>query len=211
MAKRMTDTDKWKKPFIKSLPTELKLFYLYLLDDCDHAGIWHVDIEVAEIRLGVKINSDVALGCFGEKIIVFDGGSKWFIPDFITFQYGELTEKNKMFKPVSSLLSKYNLMGHISPIYGGKDKDKVKDKEIVKEKEAEETVKFPIDHCAMIASNDQTWVHNSGFTGKLKDEFLKHLKGSGEMEKNPADFKKHFWNWKTKQPEDKKPLKLVFK
>ena len=71
--------------------------------------------------------------------------------------------------------------------------------------------KFPIDHCSFIASQDETWVHDSGFTGKLKDEFVKHLKGAGETEKNPADFKKHFWNWKKKLPEEKKPLKLVFK
>ena len=71
--------------------------------------------------------------------------------------------------------------------------------------------KFSIEHCALIASNDETWVKDSDFKGKLKEDFIKHLKGSGETEKNPADFKKHFWNWKTKQPEDKKPLKLVFK
>lgn len=71
--------------------------------------------------------------------------------------------------------------------------------------------KFPIDHCALLVSNDQTWVNNSGFVGKLKDEFIQHLKGAGETEKNPADFKKHFWNWKKKLPEEKKPLKLVFK
>ena len=132
----MTDCDKWKKPFIKSLTPHLKLFWLFILDDCDHAGVWHVDIEVAELRLGIKINKTEALKAFGEKVFVINGGNMWFIPDFITFQYGELTVKNKMYKPVSSILKKYNLMGHLSPINGGKEKeeDKVKDKEIDEQK-----------------------------------------------------------------------------
>ena len=56
MAKRFTDTDRWKKPFIKGLNLEQKLLWFYILDDCDHAGLWHVDIEVASIRVGVNID-----------------------------------------------------------------------------------------------------------------------------------------------------------
>ena len=35
MAKRFTDTDKWKKGFIKRLPAKYKLLWLYILDDCN--------------------------------------------------------------------------------------------------------------------------------------------------------------------------------
>lgn len=128
MAKRMTDTDKWKKPFIKSLPIEYKCFWFYILDDCDIAGVWQVDIEVAEIRLGVKLSLQKARGFFNEKVVEFDNGTKWFIPDFIDFQYGGLNEKNKLYNSIFSVLNKYSLMGHLSPINGVKDKDKVKDK-----------------------------------------------------------------------------------
>lgn len=117
--KRLTDVDKWKKPFFKVLPAEYKLFWLYLLDDCDHCGIWHVDLEVAEIRLGVKLSLEKARGLFKERVVEFDGGTKWFVPDFIGFQYGELDAKNKMSKAVLPVLKKYNLMGDISPINGG--------------------------------------------------------------------------------------------
>ncbi|UXO94092.1 hypothetical protein Pan5_50 [Pseudanabaena phage Pan5] len=137
MAKRMTDTEKWKKPFLKGLPPEYKLLWFYILDDCDHVGIWQVDMEVAEIRLGVKLSEEKARGLFKEKVVAFDNGTKWFIPDFIDFQYGVLTEKNKMYNPVLSVLKKYNLMGHLSPINGGKEKDKDKDKDKVKEKDTE--------------------------------------------------------------------------
>ena len=60
MAKRFTDTDKWKKGFIKNLPAKYKLLWLYILDDCNHAGIWDTDFEVASIRIGRKINEKEA-------------------------------------------------------------------------------------------------------------------------------------------------------
>lgn len=198
MPKRITDTEKWKKPFIKSLPVEYKLFYLYLLDDCDHAGIWHIDIEVAEIRLGVKLSLQKARGFFAERIVEFDSGTKWFIPDFISFQYGALDEKNKMYKPVSLLLNKYNLMGHISPIYGGKEKvkEKEQDNEKVKEWEREK----------------QNFLCNEGWiykfcTGKrlsldhfkaLATEFLSDVELKEDY-KDATGLRSHFTNWFNKR------------
>lgn len=80
MSKRLTDTDKWKKGFIKSLSPAYKLLWLYITDDCNHAGIWDVDLEVASLRIGMKLNHEEALRQLGTKIVPFDGGSKWFIP-----------------------------------------------------------------------------------------------------------------------------------
>ena len=126
----MTDTDKWKKPFIKSLPIEYKCFWFFILDDCDHAGIWQVDQEVAELRLGIKLSLEKARGLFNDKVVAFDNGTKWFIPDFINFQYGGLNEKNKLFNSISQVLNRYNLLGHLSPIYGVKEKEQEKEKDI---------------------------------------------------------------------------------
>lgn len=109
MAKRFTDTDKWKKPFIRALDAPYKLLWLYILDDCDMAGIWQKDFEVASIRIGEKVTEARALEIFGERIKVF--GDKWFIVDFISFQYGELSENNRMHKAVSNTL----LKNHIIP------------------------------------------------------------------------------------------------
>ena len=132
MAKRMTDTDKWKKPFIKSLPTEYKLFWLYLLDDCDHAGIWQVELEVANTRLGLHLSQKKILGFLAERIVEFDNGTKWFLPDFVSFQYGKLNPLNRAHLSVVSQLDKYELLKYLpekikglgSPLQGAKDKDK---------------------------------------------------------------------------------------
>jgi hypothetical protein len=134
MAKRFTDTAKWKKEFIKGLSAKHKLLWFYILDDCDHAGIWEVDFEVASLRIGEDVSYDEAFAALGQQLEVI-GKNRWWIKDFISFQYGALTEKNKMYKPIMTVLQKFNInpniphsMEHISPIDGVKVKDKDKDK-----------------------------------------------------------------------------------
>lgn len=147
MAKRFTDTDKWKKPFIKTLEAPYKLLWLYILDDCDHAGMWQVDIEIASIRIGEKIDIKKAIENFGDKIKVLDNGEKWFVQDFIDFQYGILNPENRAHKSVLNLLEKYINKGLISSLQGAKDKDKdkEKDKEKVKVKDKDAKILLPYD------------------------------------------------------------------
>jgi hypothetical protein len=109
MAKRFTDTEKWKKPFLRGLEGPYKLLWFYILDDCDMAGIWQPDFEVAEIRIGERVTSARAIELFGDRIKIFDNGTKWFIKDFIQFQYGELKATNRMHNAVISTLKKNNL------------------------------------------------------------------------------------------------------
>lgn len=141
MAKRFTDTNKYKKPFIRSLKAPYKLLWDYLYHDCDHAGIWIVDFDIAQIYIGndAPVNKEDALMYFNEfetKIVEIDNGRKWFIPSFITFQYGELNPGNRAHGSVIRHLEKYNLIKdnkpHISPLQGGMDMDK--DKELDKDK-----------------------------------------------------------------------------
>jgi hypothetical protein len=141
MAKRFTDTEKWKKPFIRGLQGPYKLLWLYICDDCDHAGIWQVDIDVAQIRIGEKIDINEAIKIFDEKIIIFDKGNKWFIPSFIEFQYPSgLNPDNRAHNSIIILLEKYKLLDKQNkpltrPLQGCKDMDMdmVKDKDKVKE------------------------------------------------------------------------------
>ena len=109
MAKRFTDTDKWKKGFMKSLSTKYKLLWLYIVDDCNHAGVWETDFEVASIRIGSKISENEAIKHFAEQIRIFDNGDKWFIPKFIDFQYGQLNSNIRPHQAVINLIEKYDL------------------------------------------------------------------------------------------------------
>jgi hypothetical protein len=139
MAKRFTDTNKYKKPFIRGLQGAYKLFWDYLYHDCDHAGIWIVDFEIAQLYLGqdMQINKNDALCYFNDgetRIIEFDNAKKWLIVPFIQFQYGELNEQNRVHSSVIMELKKSGIdKGLISSLLGAKDKDK--DKDIDKEEE----------------------------------------------------------------------------
>ena len=109
MAKRFTDTDKWKKGWFKQLNPKQRLFWLYVLDDCSAAGIWDVDLEVAGIRIGEPINSDEAVEVLGKDVVWFDNNEKIFIPKFIDFQYGVLNENSRPHASVIKMLDKYDL------------------------------------------------------------------------------------------------------
>lgn len=134
MAKRFFDTDFFKKKFIRDLDAPYKLLWFYIMTDCNHAGIWEVDFEVAQIRLKVDVNENTSAEIFQGKIVKVDSGDKWFIPSFIEFQYGELNEKNNAHLSVIQILTKYSLLNEVahkplvSPSEGAMDKDKEMDK-----------------------------------------------------------------------------------
>jgi len=111
MAKRFIDTNLFKKGFVKQLPPEYKLLYIYLFCECDHCGIWEVELDVASIRIGFDVSQqEKALQVFEGKVVSFDKGKKWFIPQFVTFQYGKLSGANKIHKNVLATLNKSGLV-----------------------------------------------------------------------------------------------------
>ena len=146
MAKRFTETGKWKKKWIRELSPEMKLFWFYLLDNCDHAGIWEVDIELAAFQIGIELDESEILNTFNRKIVPFKPG-KWFVPKFIVYQYGELNESNRAHLSVIKILTKYGLYKGLNEVEqgaykkpeGAKDKDKLKELDKVKDKESKES------------------------------------------------------------------------
>ena len=162
MAKRFTDTEKWKKAFIRSLPSAYKLLWLYILDDCDRAGLWHVDFEIARIKTGEKtIKEERAVELFNkdckdgeQRVIVIQDGKKWYIREFNDFQYGQLTPKNRMHVGIIESLDKYGLLSLspiLSPLQGVKDKDKDMEQDRDKDKDKDKT--NPHTSCITIYHN----------------------------------------------------------
>ena len=185
MAKRFTDSEKWKKPFIKSLSSVHKLFFLYILDDCDHAGIWNVEIEVAEIRIGEKLKIADLKKALKKHIYEFNDGQKWFIPYFIEFQYGELNPENRAHLSVINQLKKYNLLkkykglikGLASPLQEAMDMDKDKAKDKDKEKDKKEAEKYFLDLLPEHLSKNgfvETWKNFVDYRSDKKMNLTKH-------------------------------------
>lgn len=139
MAKRFIDTEIFKKPFVKGLETVYKLFWLYIFTDCDHAGMWQVECDVAAARLGEPIDHNQALEVFGDNIQVINNGAQWFLPGFIEFQYGQLNPDVKAHASVIRILTKYLGAKGIKQFIKGSrtlmDKDKDTDKDMDTDKD----------------------------------------------------------------------------
>jgi hypothetical protein len=91
------------------------------------------------------------------------------------------------------------------PISTPNAKERKESKEIKESKESKESeTLFSLEHCLFVAMNDETWVMNSKANEKDLQTFIKYLKGTGVTEKHIADFKKHFFNWKRKKPDELK-------
>ena len=156
MPKRFIDTGILKHHFLRGCKAPLKLLWLHLLTDCNNAGIWQVDFEIAEIVIGSKIDRKKVDEKFAKKVIVLKDGVQWFLPDFIEYQYGFLQPNNPAHKNVIILLQKEGLIDEnlkvverclVVPLEGTlvKVKEKDKEKTMDKEKEKHENLIFPFD------------------------------------------------------------------
>ena len=146
MSKRFTDTGKYRKPFIRGLQGPYKVLWDYLYHECDHAGIWDVEWDVMQIRIGTDLPVDYkkAIEFFntGEvRVKELDGGKKWLVVPFVGFQYGELNSENRVHNSVITRLEKYGIKGLGSPLQRAKDKDK--DKDIDKDKDKDAKIEIP--------------------------------------------------------------------
>jgi hypothetical protein len=160
MAKRFTDTDKWKKQWFRKLTPEMKCFWIYLCDNCNHAGVWDVDLEAAGIFIGAKLEEQAIMDTFGHQVTVIDSGKKWFIKNFIIFQYKVFQEKlnplNKVHKSVIDILV---IDGLASPCQGAKDKDKAKAMEMDMGKDMEKEKDMDKDFPALVT---KTYINDDG-------------------------------------------------
>lgn len=149
MNKRFTDKDIWEDPWFRRLPCLYKEFWRFLCDKSDPAGVWKVDLEAARFFLGEDISEKRALEAYNdgkERVEVLDPG-KWWLPGFISFQYGELSPNCNYHRPVYDALIRNGIsllrvnqgLNNPSPTLMDKDKDKDKSKSPLKKKEYPET------------------------------------------------------------------------
>lgn len=91
MAKRFTDTDIWDQDWFIELPSKYKLFWNYIKDKCDNAGIWRPNKVVAQRIIGEQINVQEFFDFVNsdKKRIVELPSGRWFLKDYFLFQYGD--------------------------------------------------------------------------------------------------------------------------
>lgn len=131
MAKRFTDTTKWQDEWFMDLSPKYKLLWLFLLDNCDHAGIWKVNLKLASFHIGEKFDKIESMKVFSDRILEFKSGY-WYVTKFVQFQYGGF-KNDAVGKSIQKILKANELNGaiedHDRGLIAPKVKDKVKDKD----------------------------------------------------------------------------------
>jgi len=154
MAKRFTATEIWGEDWFLDMPNEYKLFWYYMLSNCDHAGLFKVNLSLFCRLLNIKIDSEAALEFFNLKKsrVRVVSETVWFVEDFFAYQYGDILNlNNRVHESVYKLYNKYNInilsirglnevkersrRGQNGDTEGVKDKDKDKDNTVLENQE----------------------------------------------------------------------------
>ena len=131
MAKRFIDTGIFDDSWFSELSMEAKIFWIWLITRCNHAGIIDINNKLATFQTGIK-NIPMTLKEIGDRCILIESG-KYFIPKFIYYQYSNgLSENVSAQKSVIHILKKYNLEHYIKSISENKKQEiKIEQKPIL--------------------------------------------------------------------------------
>lgn len=153
MAKRLTDTEKWKDDWYISLNNDDRIVWQWLLDNCSHAGFCKRSMVFLNLMCRVSYSEDEMIAKMDKRVLAIS--NDWFIPKFIKFQYSTLLSQKPVILSVVRELFQKNCVGIIPESFG--------DDYIIKEKSF-------YNHCQMIKDKD-----------KDKDKYSKGAKNQKPM------------------------------
>lgn len=107
MAKRFTDSNKFRDVWYRSLKPKHKCLWEFLLSECSLAGMIELDFDAMSFHIGEKITID-DINALGDRVCFIED-NKIFIPKFISFQQGVLNRNNNAHKNIFKELEKYNI------------------------------------------------------------------------------------------------------
>lgn len=108
MSKRFYDTELWKKPWFRKLSPCEKAAWSYINANCDTVGVWVPDYEAAEFYIGDSLDWESFIDKCNDNITVLDN-NKWWLCEFCSFQYGELSEESRPHQSYIKLLKQHGL------------------------------------------------------------------------------------------------------
>ena len=107
MSKRLTDTKKWRKDWFVNLSVPEKLLWIYVTDNCDHAGICDFSEKIFSFELGFKVTKESLSKILIKKIIWLEY-NKFYIVGFTDFQQcKELKPQNRVHASIIKRLDPY--------------------------------------------------------------------------------------------------------
>ena len=110
MSERFTETEIWNEDWYLDMDAEYRLFWNYIKDTCNHAGVWKPNVRRFNADIENKIDLDTALHRFNDdktRVDVLPSGH-WVILDFVRFQYGSVLNLNN-----SCHLSVFNKLNEV--------------------------------------------------------------------------------------------------
>lgn len=119
MANRYTATEKWTKSWFCGLSPTYKLFFLYLCENCNNAGIWEVNWPM--VRFHIHENEPLDPNVFGSREedgiprVIEISESKWFLRTFVLFQQRlhslkDLNNDNPAHRQIITILQKEKII-----------------------------------------------------------------------------------------------------
>ena len=144
MSKRFHETEIWNEDWWLDLPDGYDWLWFWIKDKCDHAGIWKPNITAFKRAKGKNVELKKALELFNAdkvRVRILSNG-RWFIEDFIPFQYGHrLNNKNRVHASILEILDKNEIeLNSIKGLF----EDLEENKGQVRHEEANKTVEKPV-------------------------------------------------------------------
>ncbi len=90
MSKRFIDSGLFADSWFMQLKQDEKLLWIYLITNCDHAGIIELNVPLVSFLTGIA-DVEKTLRSFGDRMVNVRA-NYYFLPGYIKFQYGELRE-----------------------------------------------------------------------------------------------------------------------
>src|SRR3990167_9221307 len=107
--KRFIDTNIFADEWFSELTKDGKLFFIYFITNCDHAGVLRLNKKLCEFQTGIKSCPTVIKELGNSLISVIkelgnssENGNTFFMPKFIAFQYPGFP-KSKVLQQSSAL------------------------------------------------------------------------------------------------------------
>ena len=162
MARRFTCTEKWDDPFFSELKPEWKLAWLFIVDRCDHAGIFKPNIKAMILYCDLPLDTKAEQVLMMMQGRIVDLGESWFIPKFLKFQYPKgLSSKKPAIVSVCKILKEKGIFNDIHNYLGN---DYITISESLPNDCIMISESLPND-CIMIKDKDK-----DKYKGKVKDE-----------------------------------------
>jgi hypothetical protein len=92
MSKRFIDTNLFNDEWFMELSKDAKLFFIYYITNCDHAGILKLNKKLFEFQAQVN-DVDKVIKELGNCIVTVKNGV-YFMPKYIKFQYPDFPKSN---------------------------------------------------------------------------------------------------------------------